>query len=178
MKKLVLSIVSVLALNTINNQQEMYASANNLVFGKGIYLTEWSEIKSNYEKEVESFDFSSEIKKLQKEIAEYDITKDLIYDDSEKSIYDVTFNRKTSKAKVAYNNNGEIIGSLEKYKNVKLPASLRFKILKDNPEFAIDGNRVTIKYHNSLGATISYKVTISNGKQRKTLKFDKNYNLI
>lgn len=181
MRNLVLTIVSVLAINTINAQQELIASADDLVFGKGIKLLdlmEYSELENEYSEEVEAFSFSSVILSLQKSIAEYDVTEDSVYDNSERATYNVTFEKKSSKARVTYNNEGEILKSVESYKNIRLPASLRIQIVGDNPLFSIDTNKVTIIYHKVFGVAITYKVTICNGKQRKTLKFDKDYNSI
>ncbi|MBC3759660.1 hypothetical protein H7U19_14685 [Hyunsoonleella sp. SJ7] len=182
MKNLILTFVSVLALTTINAQMESFtATIGDIDFNTIMFASKTDKNitpEASYSNETKGLKFSSEIKALQNEIAQYSIAKNSIYDNSEKAIYDVSFKKEHSRANVIFNNEGEVIKSLETYKNIKLPLSLRIKILNENPLFIIKSNKVTVAYTKFFGTTISYKVTIYKGKNKRILKFDEDFKLI
>lgn len=182
MKNLVLTVVSVLALNTINAQQELIASVDvlgqNIMSESNNRIHKISSVETHYFNRVKPLNNSKIVRNLENEIANYDIKSNSIYDDSEKATYQVSFKRKSAKAYVTFNNDGEILNSKETYKNVNLPLILRIKILKEHPAYTVSSNKVSISYYKFLGASISYKVIISKGKDKKCLKVDQNYKSI
>lgn len=177
MKKLVVIIASVFALNNINAQYSNTASidvSNESVFVK-------SRVKSNtinneklsYSESIKDNEGAFIIQNLENTIAAYNLKEDVIYDSSEKASYSVEFNKKNAKAMVIYDHDGDIITAKEKYKNVKLPYQLAASISNDKPKFYIKNTTVYKKFKKGFGTKTIYKVVISNGNKTKTLKFVK-----
>ena len=180
MKNLILAIVSVLTVNTINAQLNdmAYFDASNKSLNVNKLTSNVTPVLGanfNYLNNVNSIESSNNVLNIEQLIANYDLKKTAIYDSSEKATYEVTFKKRNSKAVVTYNNDGKIIKSIEKYKNVNIPFALKTKILKENPEFGIFGTNVLITFSNSNNVNVIYKIKIRNGNDRRILKFNKEY---
>lgn len=175
MKKLVIIIVSVFVINTINAQYHHTASndANNeIVFTKSVpKVSTISKEKLSYSESLKAFDQAITIQNLENTIVSYNLKQDPIYDNSEKASYKVSFNNKNARAIVIYNNDGDIITTKEKYKNVKLPYQLTASIIKNHPDFYIKNAIVHKNFKMGFGIKTIYEVVISGGGKTKTLKF-------
>ena len=114
---------------------------------------------------------SSEVKKLENDIANFKLKEHPIFDDSEKAIYHIVFNKENAKAVVIYNNNGEVLSSTETFKNIRIPQEIRIKILTENPNYTLKSSQLTILYKQGKPIKRKYNVKIFNGTRTKTLKF-------
>lgn len=177
MKKLVLVIVSVFAVNTINAQNNEIASidvVNEIVLAKNSQKSNMiSHKKFSYLESIKDFDGALVVQNLEKSIASYNLKEDAIFDNSEKASYSVSFNQKNARAQVDYNNEGEIVKAKEKYNNVKLPYQLAAYVSKNHAGFYIKNTTIYKEFKKNSGAKTSYKIVISNGTKVKTLKFVK-----
>ena len=178
MKNLVLAFLGLITFHITNAQDNMAFVSNNI---NGIMATDriaGDHIADNplsYLQEIEVAALPKALYAFQKDLCSYDLTKNPIYDNTEAATYHVSFKKKQMKAHVTYDRNGVIMGSMERYRNVNLPESLKRKVLRENPGFALQANEVIFKYGNSSGVEITYIVTIFHGRDRKRMKFDASY---
>ncbi len=182
MKNSLVTIVSILVLNIVNAQQEMmvsldHSNGNEFSDSRVVNLKSLAR-NDNYEANITEVRFSEAIEDFQSHISNYELKKSPIYDNSEPATYRVVYRKRFMEADVTYDNNGEILRSVEKYRNAKLPTLLQVRISKENPMFAIKSNKITLTYTKGVGVAMTYKVTIYKGKDRRTLEFDNDYNSI
>lgn len=152
MKYLILSILSLLASIHIKAQQNTNKTYLQLV----------------------GDDQSQIVSQLERHIANYDISAHSIYDNSEKSWYQITFKDEQSELIVNYNAKGEIITSKENYKNIKLPYAIASKITRDFPSWRIEHNTYKINYSRNRNVHKVFSIRLSKGVKTKTIKIDSN----
>ncbi len=128
-----------------------------------------SELQNNskYLSFFKTNDLSKRIIKLQKTVANYDISEHAIYDKKDASVYIVEFTEAQNKIIVQYNQDGNIIKSNEKYKNVRLPYSISSQISKSNPGWSFNNNIVTFEYSKDGNIKSQYKVFLEKNNKRK-----------
>ncbi|AUP77635.1 hypothetical protein [Flavivirga eckloniae] len=185
MKNLFLLIVSVLAVITINAQQNSIAflDINTVDFqfekeSNTLTNSEDKRANSGYLKKVYAKETSTEVKKLEHQVLNYNIKNHSIYDDSEKATYRVVFKKKQGKITVVYNNAGDILSSKEQFKNIKIPYKLRVMISKSYPKWSFASNTCSVLYVKNKHVEKTYTIKIRKGKKTKTLKFNKAFKLI
>lgn len=144
-----------------SNLEEL-ATANNII----------KSINSDYLKNVNSNDTPIKVMKLQNIAAKYKIKDAEIYKSKSNSTYDVVFEEANCKIVATYNNKGEIINSVETFKNIRLPQKLSTEISKEYPNWRFTGNVHTINYNKTNGSKKAYTVEIKNGNYSKMLKFN------
>ena len=179
MKNLFLLIMSVFALNSIIAQQTSIV-ATQLVTTNDMYSTLERPNKdvitpilnSNYLNEADHKNVSSIVNQLERKVANYDIKSSSVYDDTEEATYPVVFKNNQGNLTVTYNNKGEIISSVERYKNIPIPVDLRIAISKEYPEWAFQSNNCLITYNQNKGFKKLYKIEIRKGDQIKTLSYN------
>ena len=72
-----------------------------------------------------------------------------------------------------------MVRTIEKFKNVKLPISVRESIAKRYPNWAMAKDIYQVSYHSDKGVTkMQYKVRIENGKEFINVKIDGNGNFM
>ena len=179
MKNLFLLIMSVFALNSIIAQQTSIV-ATQLVTTNDMYSTLEKPNKnvntlilnSNYLNEADHKNISAIVNQLERKVANYDIKNSSVFDDTEEAIYPVVFKNNQGNLTVTYNNKGEIISSVERYKNIPIPVDLRVAISKEYPEWAFKNNSCLITYNPNNGFKKSYKIEIKKGDQIKSLSYN------
>ncbi|MDO5980852.1 nicotinate-nucleotide adenylyltransferase [Flavivirga spongiicola] len=107
-----------------------------------------------------------EVKRLEDEILNYnhkEISK--LYNDTDK-VYEVSFSVPKGKIVAAYDKNGKIIRTNEKYYNVRLPLEVAQAISKRFPNWGIIEDVYLIKYHcDKDSLKQEYKVKIKNNTE-------------
>jgi len=184
MRNLFLTTVCVIALNTINAQQNDLASLDsNMIelesIKKNDVKTSLERPNSNYLKERITDQFSSIVMQWKYRIANYDLKSESIFDDSEKATYRIVFNNKQVNIIVTYSNSGEVLETKEMYRNIKIPYELGALLTKEYAGWSFAKNAYYVAYSKESGVDRqNYKVQIVNGNLKKTLNFDKNFKLI
>lgn len=113
-------------------------------------------------------DIAQPVDMLQKEVALYDLKSSELYSDEYDEYY-VTFYIPEGRILAAYDEDGKLTRTIEKFKNVKLPNNVEKSILERFPEWTIANDVYKVSYHNDRGVTRQlYKVTLENGD--KTIK--------
>jgi hypothetical protein len=67
-----------------------------------------------------------------------------------------------------YDNNGKLIRTAERYKNISLPAVVRHAVAKRYPNWGITKDVYQVKYEDEKGARTIYKLSLQN--ENKLLK--------
>ena len=120
---------------------------------------------------VDSDNIPKRVKKLEEEVLNYkNIEQSKLYDD-EHDTYSVSFYVPEGKIVAAYDINGKILRTIEKYNNVRLPLVVMQAVSKRFPNWGIVGDIYYIKYHiekDSLKQV--YKIKLTNENETITVK--------
>ena len=78
-----------------------------------------------------------------------------------------------------YDQNGKILNSIERYKNIALPKHIRDACLKEHPGYTIHKDFYLVSYnYDDNEAKKIYKIQLKNENGRKNLKVDSNGNIL
>ncbi len=164
MKKLILGLLA-LGLTT-----QFYAQ----VVDEGM-LPEIEVHAMNY-KYLNSIDNSAapvDIKLLERKVANFDLKSSDFYED-EFDFYKVYFFIPDGKIVAAYNPDGKVMYTIEKFKNTKLPKSVSQSVAKKFPGWVITKDVYKLSYSKTKGVTKTYKLILDNGIKTLRVKTDEN----
>ncbi|RKF04471.1 hypothetical protein C8N26_1142 [Tenacibaculum lutimaris] len=129
----------------------------------------------SYLKEVQREDTPEFTVNLQNEAARYDITEDPIFD-KEFEAYEVIFKSKNDETSglitATYDSKGKIMSSIERYKNVLLPKTVRTAINNKYPGWIIYKDVYLVTYRDNSKSKQVFKVQIRKDGEKKNLKLD------
>ena len=111
------------------------------------------------------------IRTLQKEVAMYNVTDTDYYID-EYETYNVTFYLPNGRIVAAYDQDGKIIRTIERFKNFQLPEDVRASIDTRYPGWEIVKDVYLVNYSPEDGAEKAYKVKLKKGKEVMRAKLD------
>ncbi len=117
-------------------------------------------------------DVSQGVELLEREVANFNIKKsDLwqLYQD-EYELYNVTFYIPDGKIVAAYDINGKIIRTIEKYKNVKLPSLVLKSVTNKYPGWSISADVYKVIYHHENGVSKTYNLILEYGNNKIRVK--------
>ena len=117
------------------------------------------------------------VKLLEDNALNFETNKDDIYDD-EYDNYKVSFHIPDGKIVAAYDNEGKILRTIEKYKNVRLPLEVLQAVAKRFPNWAVVEDVYLVNYHCDKGTTKQYKIKIQNEDKVVNIKTDEKGNFI
>ena len=79
----------------------------------------------------------------------------------------------------AYDKNGEIIRTIERFQNVKLPKDVRNAVYKRFPNWSLEKDVYLVNYHkNNEKVSKQYKVKLKNGKKVMRVKLAEDGNFL
>ncbi|NNL03135.1 MAG: nicotinate-nucleotide adenylyltransferase, partial [Eudoraea sp.] len=106
-----------------------------------------------------------------RKVAAYDVTtKDYYQDDYD--YYTVEFYIPDGKIVAAYDTNGKILRTIEKFDDIKLPTAVSEALLARFPNWTIAKDVYRVTYTDKKGAKKVYKLKLENGE--KTMKVKMN----
>ena len=108
---------------------------------------------------------------LQRKVATFDLKNADFYQDDYDS-YLVSFYIPEGKILAAYDNDGKIIRTIERYKNVTLPMPILKSVTKRFPGWKISKDVYLINYHYKKGVKKKYKLKLENGDKILRVKID------
>ena len=112
------------------------------------------------------------IQMLQEKVATYDIKKSEMYSD-EYDTYSVMFYIPNGRIVAAYDDKGNLIRTIERFKDVKLPLAVRNKVYQKFPNWAFVNDVYRVNYHNKKGVTKKqYKIKLTNAGEVMRIKVD------
>jgi len=107
---------------------------------------------------------------LQEKVAMFDLKNSEIYND-EYDTYTVSFYIPEGKILAAYDGNGRIIRTIERFNNVKLPEHIQNAIAERFPNWAFLSDVYKVNFHGTT-AKMQYKVKLINGDKIVRVKID------
>ena len=120
---------------------------------------------------------SPRVKQLELEAAKYDIRDAKNYHPSFETIQ-VVFTQTNGKIIAVYDNDGQIVKSYEKFKNVILPREVLSNIFMDHEGWQLNKDTYQVTYNRGEDVKKIYKVQLSKGDLKKNLTIDSDGNLI
>jgi len=108
---------------------------------------------------------------LQDVAAKYDIRSSEFYEDGDDS-YRIYFYIPDGKIVAAYDRNGKILYTIEKFKNVALPNEVVESVAKKFPGWEIAKDVYKVDYDVKRGTKKQYKIVLENGKEKMRIKVD------
>ncbi len=158
MKKPIL-IILLLALSS-----QVYSQVTEL---KEVVIT---AVNYKYLNSVDSEDTDVSVQLLEEKVAMHNLKgSNLYYDDYD--TYHITFFIPDGKILAAYDNDGKLIRTIEKFKNVKLPMKVRDAIANRFPNWRMVEDVYRVNYHKGV-VKKQYKVTLKNGDETMKVKLD------
>ena len=135
-------------------------------------------IKYKYLFEVVDGDIDQSVKNLQTELGKFDITKEEFYSDEYDS-YQVTLRIPKGYAVAAYDKDGKLIRTIERYKNVKLPLAISQALAERFPNWVVDKDIYKVIYSEpKWESKKTYKLKLTNGEKTIRVKTDQDGNFL
>ncbi|MCK0146615.1 nicotinate-nucleotide adenylyltransferase [Arenibacter sp. F26102] len=132
-----------------------------------VYATNYKYLNNVNTEEVASIP----VKLLQQKVATYDIKSSEYYQD-DYDLYNITFFIPEGKILAAYDKDGKLLRTAEKFKDINLPSSVRNSIADRFPEWTITKDIYLVSYTDAKGAKKTYKVKLENGDKMLRVKLD------
>ncbi|MDX1326215.1 MAG: hypothetical protein R3299_00825 [Arenibacter sp.] len=117
------------------------------------------------------------VQNLQKEVANYDVTEDPNFN-GDFDDFRVIFSQTNGRIIATYDNNGKVISTFEKFKDVTPPAPVRDKLHQLYPGWLIHKDIYRVTYFEDKGATKFYQLQIRSDNDRKNIKVDEEGNIL
>jgi hypothetical protein len=142
-------------------------------FAQDIQLSEVEVIAVNYKylNAVEGEKVAIPVKNIEEYAAAYDVKNASFYED-DYDHYFVSFFIPDGKVLAAYDRNGKLLRTVEKFKNTTLPPSVGQAVAKRFPQWKVAKDTYLVTYHEAAGATKKYKLLLENGNKRMRVKLD------
>lgn len=118
------------------------------------------------------------VQKIERYATSYDVRSSEYYED-EYDNYFISFIIPNGKILASYDNEGNLLRTVEKYENIKLPLVVAQSVAKKYPGWKITKNAYLVNYHDRLGVTKKeYKIILEKGNEGMRIKTDENGNIL
>ena len=114
---------------------------------------------------------------LEQKVASFDLKNSEFYSD-DYDTYSVDFFIPDGHILAAYDRDGNIIRTIEKFKDVTLPRTVITSVAKQYPNWVFKKDVYLVTYHDIKGITKKYKITLENGDKRIKIKVDADGNFL
>lgn len=132
-----------------------------------VYATNYKYLNSlETEEEV-----SVPVELLRKKVASFDLKESEFYQD-DYGVYQINFYIPEGRILAAYDKDGKIIRTAEKFKNINLPVAVREAIYKRFPGWTITKDLYLVRYHEGNDVKKRYKLKLENGNKVLRVKVD------
>ena len=125
----------------------------------------------------DEIDAPAVVKKLHEHVGNFDILESDVYD-LEMDNYQFTFEIPQGRILAGYDKEGELLWTVERFKDVKPPYNVLKKVALEYPGWAFDKTFYTIRYNEDSGATKKYKVIISKDGKKKRITLNPEGNIL
>lgn len=118
------------------------------------------------------------VKLLQEKVAKYDIKSSDIYSD-DYELYEVNFFIPQGTVLAAYDKDGKLLKTVERYKNVGLPSAVMKAVKEKYPNFTVSKDIYLVNYHDEKGIEKRYKLKLDGpDNNRIRVKIDEKGNFL
>ena len=129
-----------------------------------------SAVNYKYLNAVNTEDSDPSVTRLEQEVAFYNIKDSDLYED-EYDTYMIEFYIPDGRIVAAYDKDGNILRTIEKFKSVKLPKDVRDAVFTRFPNWTLDDDVYYVNYNNKDAKKV-YKIKLRNGKEVLRVKID------
>lgn len=149
------------------------------IYSQVIELSEVNvSVNYKYMDAINSDQVAVPVKTLTEQVLNYETNKGDLYDD-EFSTHNVSFYIPDGKIVAAYDNNGKILRTIEKYKNIRLPQEVLQTIAEKYPKWAVVEDVYEVNFHCDKGIIKKqYKIKLQNEDKIVKIKTDALGNII
>lgn len=154
----------------------VFGLATQFMFSQVVKPIELSEVNVSvnykYLDAIDSKEVAVPVKMLEEKVAYYNLKESDLYSD-EYDTYQVSFFIPEGRIVAAYDSDGKILRTIERFKNVKLPRSVIVSVTKNYPKWKIVEDAYKVDYYGKSGiAKKQYKVKLKNRDKKMTVKLD------
>jgi hypothetical protein len=149
-------------------------------FAQVVTLPEVEVSARNYKylDDVNSASAAQTVQMLERYATTYDVRASEYYED-EYDNYFISFYIPKGKILAAYDNEGNLLRTVEKYENIKLPLVVAQSVVKNYPGWTITKNAYLVNYHSDQGVMKKeYKIVLEKGDDGMRVKTDENGNIL
>lgn len=132
-----------------------------------VYATNYKYLNSIDTKE----EASISVEMLRRKVAAFDVKSSEYYQD-DYDVYNINFYIPEGKILAAYDKDGKIIRTAERFNNVNLPNSVRTAVLERFPGWTITKDTYITNYYDNRGVSKRYKLKLENGDKVLRVKVD------
>ena len=128
-------------------------------------------INYKYLNAIDSKEVAIPVKMLERKVAAYNVQDSDFYQD-DFGFYYISFYIPEGKIVAAYNAEGEVIRTIERFEDVNLPTAVRDAVADRFPKWKIVNDVYRVTYNRTKGANKSYKLKLKNGNKIMRVKID------
>ncbi|MGX1928162.1 hypothetical protein [Flagellimonas sp. 2504JD4-2] len=150
--------------------QEGELLAQNLESEMPAHLSTFSNPKSDYLLKASHDGQSDQLSALQQKVIDFDITQLEEYSADEPSTYKVVFNESNGSVFARYDSKGNLISSIERYVNIKIPPTVSRKIAIQYPGWSFEKSIYSVRYNKNSNSVKNLRVFLKKERQKKTVK--------
>jgi hypothetical protein len=136
-------------------------------------LDEVVVVATNYKyfNQVDSKQESIPVKMLEAKVATYNL-KDSPYYQDDYVLYYINFFIPEGSILAAYDRDGNIVRTIERFKDIRLPNAVILSLAKQYPNWAISKDVYLVSYKENKGVDKKYKIRLTNKDKRIWIKTD------
>lgn len=120
---------------------------------------------------VDNTEVPAPVRNLQEEVATFDTSGKDLYVDGDQT-YNAAFEIPEGKILVAYDEHGNILKTVERFKDIRLPRSVRSALAQEYQGWSVVKDLYLVNYSQELGARKIYDVKLTNQKKTMRVKLD------
>ncbi len=132
-----------------------------------VYATNYKYLSSVNTEEVASIP----VEMLERKVAAFDIKGSEFYQD-DYDFYEINFYIPEGTILAAYDNDGKLMRTAERFKDINLPMTVKKAVLERFPEWTITKDVYLVNYHEDRGVNKKYKLKLENGDKILRVKVD------
>ncbi|MBT8184602.1 MAG: nicotinate-nucleotide adenylyltransferase [Eudoraea sp.] len=163
MKKILLGLVA-LGLTLPALAQETQTEE---LTGVTVYATNYKYLSNVSTEEVASVP----VELLERKVATFDVKDSEFYQD-DWGVYFINFYIPEGRILAAYDSEGKLLRTAERFKGIKLPKAVRKSVTERFPGWKITKEVYLVNYHDDMGVTKKYKLKLENGGKNLRVKVD------
>lgn len=134
-----------------------------------VYATNYKYLNSIDTKE----EASVPVEMLRRKVAAFNVKDSEFYQD-DYDTYNINFYIPEGKILAAYDKDGKIIRTAERFNNVNLPLSVKNAVMDRFPGWTISKDTYVTHYYDKKGVSKKYKLKLENGDKVLRVKMDEN----
>ncbi|WP_345163229.1 nicotinate-nucleotide adenylyltransferase [Nibribacter koreensis] len=144
----------------------------SLSFGQVVFPeVKVGAVNYKYLSSVENKEVAEPVRRLQTEAAEFNVKDPRYYVDDYNTYY-VTFELPEGKILAAYDSDGRLLRTAEKFKNTVLPKAVGQSVVTKYPGWRVAEDVYLVNFHDRKGTTKTYKLLLENGDKRMKVKMN------